>query len=101
MAAAADAFIPFVEANRNQTYRPQSVMMRVLKRYLEFWRGIGECFALKCTGKQEKEAYLKFHAFYRDFGRYELEMERYYDHYMVGYGYVNRYFDPAKGLPEQ
>ena len=101
LAEAAEKFVPFVDANRNQRYRPQSVMMRILKRYLEFWRGIAECFALKCTGTHEKEAYLKFHEFFASFGAYEVEIERYYDHYMVGYGYVNRYFDPAKGLPEQ
>ncbi len=71
-------FKPFVEAHKNMPKRPQTVSYRILWRYLEYAEGLAQIATLKClgAGKEAKELYKKF---IEDFGRYELEIERYFD----------------------
>ena len=80
--ALVDSFAPFVEAHKNMPKRAQTVAYRVLRRYLEYCRGFSEVLVLKCTGedKAANEAYARFSA---SFGKYELEMERWYDHFLA------------------
>jgi hypothetical protein len=63
-------------------YRAQTVSYRMLLRYLEYISELGPILALKAEGK-ELEAKEKYIAFNASFGKYELEMERTYDHYML------------------
>ena len=81
-----DSFAPFVEAHKNMPKRAQTVAYRILRRYLEYCKGMSEVFALKCVGKDE-EANKVFTRFTADFGKYELEMERWYDHYLATAAY--------------
>ena len=62
--------------------RVQTVMYRVLWRYLEYLKLLSPILAMKAAGK-EIEAKEKFQEFKNYFGKYELEMERVYDHYML------------------
>jgi hypothetical protein len=71
-------------------YRAQTVSYRVLARYLEFLKGITPSLVLKAEGK-ENAALANFQAFTDDFGKYELEMERNYDHHNLMKSY-NRIF---------
>jgi hypothetical protein len=80
--ALAEAFAPFVEAHKNMPMRAQTVAYRVLRRYLEYVCGLADIAALRALGKG-KEARERFHEFLDDFGKYELEMERYYDHCLM------------------
>ena len=75
-------FAPFVKAHLNMPKRAQTVAYRILRRYLEYCEGISEVLALKAEGK-ERESALAYYSFLDDFGKYELEMERWYDHYMA------------------
>ncbi|MBR2388877.1 MAG: DUF4838 domain-containing protein, partial [Clostridia bacterium] len=77
-----DSFAPFVEAHKNMPKRVQTVAYRMLRRYLEYCKGISRVFALKCVGNDE-EANKEFNSFAASFGKYELEMERWYDHYLA------------------
>ncbi len=78
----AEEFEPFVVAHKNMPMRVQTVMYRVLFRYLEYVKLLAPILALKAEGK-EIEAKAKFLEFKNYFGKYELEMERVYDHYML------------------
>ena len=77
-----EEFESFVLAHKNMPIRVQTVMYRVLWRYLEYVKLLAPILALKAEGK-EVEAKEKFNAFKDYFGKYELEMERVYDHYML------------------
>ncbi|MBO5340543.1 MAG: DUF4838 domain-containing protein [Oscillospiraceae bacterium] len=65
---------------RNMPQRVQTVAVRLLMAHGEFCRGYAAAMALKCVGK-DTAARESFEAFANDFGRYELGMERYYDHF--------------------
>jgi len=62
--------------------RVQTVAMRLMRRYAQYIQGLAGIMAIKCLGKDE-EAKALAEVFFNDFGRYELEMERYYDHYLT------------------
>ena len=73
-------FAPFVEAHKNMPKRPQTVAYRILRRYLEYVCGVADFLSLRCLGAG-KEARERFYRFADDFGKYEIEMERWYDQY--------------------
>ena len=54
---------------------------RLYARYLELCEILAELLAMKASGK-DKEALEAFVPKMREFGKYELEMERVYDHTM-------------------
>ncbi len=97
----AASFIPFAEAHKNSSMRVQAVAMRLLGFYLEFWAGIAEPLALKCTGKSERDAALMFHRFFEEYGKREIYYQTCYDHFNVGHGFAARYFHgSATNIPE-
>jgi len=59
--------------------RPQTVSMRILLRHAEYIEGIAAFMTEKALGHDclAKEMAT---AFFQDFGKYEFEMDRYYDH---------------------
>ena len=59
--------------------RPQTVSWRLLLRHAEYIRGWAEIMVEKAQGHNFKATELA-KAFFSSFGKYELEMERYYDH---------------------
>ena len=76
-----DEFTSFVNDHKNMPYRAQTVSYRMLARYLEYCKGIARPLALKALGAnaESREEYFEFA---NRFGRYELEMERWYDHFL-------------------
>ena len=68
-------------ANKNlcQEYRPQTVSWRLLLRHAEYVEKWAQIMIEKALGNNFRAQELA-KAFCDDFGRYELEMERYYDH---------------------
>lgn len=96
--AKVESFEPFVEAHKNMPKRVQTVAMRLLGRYLEFWKGIAEPLALKSESEAEEAGVPEFFAFMEKYGAYEIEMERYYDHRsMLGSAYHDNYFYKVEG----
>ena len=77
-----DEFTPFVQSHKNMPMRVQTVAYRMLFRYLEYVKLLAPILAKKAIGK-EVEAKAEFLEFKNYFGKYELEMERTYDHYML------------------
>ena len=71
-----------LEAYKNMPARVQTVSVRLMLKYAEYCRGFAGALAIKCLGKdaEAKEAML---AFQKAFGKYEIAMERYYDHTMA------------------
>ena len=63
----------------NMPYRPQTVSWRLLLRHSQYCRLWAAILTEKALGNNEKAKELAI-AFCSDFGKYELEMERYYDH---------------------
>ena len=83
----------------NMPYRVQTVSYRILNRFLEYVKGILEAMILKADGK-EAEALNTYNAFLDSFGRYETELELYYDQYLMSQS-LNRVFrriNSASGL---
>lgn len=92
------AFEADLAAYKNMPYRVQTVSVRMLLRYMEYLRGFAQAMALKSVGKDE-EAQAKAKAFWDDFGKYELELERYYDHTMMCMAH-KAIFDSKPGLAQ-
>ena len=76
-----EEFRPFVEAHKNMPMRVQTVSYRLLEKYLEYCVGMSKFMVLKCMGA-DAEANEAFWSFFAKFGKYEQEIERYYDQYM-------------------
>ena len=74
-------FESFVEAHKNMPWRAQTVAYRILRRYLEYCRGMIKPMSTKAQGEHQRAREECFE-FAKDFGKYELEMERWYDHYL-------------------
>lgn len=86
-----DDFAPFVEAHKNMPLRAQTVAYRILARYLEFCRGIVKPLILKAYGAGD-EAELANQEFFREFGKYEVAIERYYDQSLYEKAYTWKIF---------
>ena len=74
-----DDFEPFVLAHMNMPYRAQTVAYRLLNRYLEYAKGVATALAFKAEGK-EYAAREEWQRLRIEFGKYEIELERYFDH---------------------
>ena len=90
-----DEFAPFVEAHKNMPLRAQTVAFRLLAKYLEFCRGIAGALILKAFGAEE-EAEAASQAFFRDFGKHEVAIERYYDQSLYEKAYTWKIFSKKK-----
>ena len=60
-------------------YRPQTVSWRLLQRHAEYVEKWAQLMIAKAQGDNYKALELA-HAFWSDFGKYEPELQRYYDH---------------------
>lgn len=68
--------------------RPQTVAWRILLRHTEFCEGIAEIMMEKCIGHNQ-EAHKLFEQFKIDFGKYDLELERYFDFSLFAIAFTN------------
>ena len=71
-----------VQAHLSMPTRPQTVSWRLLEKHAEFCEGLAEFMVEKCQGHEELAEELA-EAFFDRFGKYEVEIERYYDHFMA------------------
>ena len=62
--------------------RPQTVSMRLLLRHAEYIEGVAQFMSQKAQGYDEA-AREQASAFFQDFGKYEFEMERYFDFFLA------------------
>ena len=80
--------------------RVQTISMRLLNRYLEYCERLSRILAVKCFAAVD-EAEQLFYEFINDFGKYELEMQLYYDHAMMAMAFrriLVRYKENIPGL---
>lgn len=66
-------------AHLSMPVRVQTLSYRLLLRHADFIEGLAACMKEKANGLDE-EAFLSFEAFRKSFGKYEYELERYFDH---------------------
>ena len=92
-----DALRPFVEAHKNMPLRSQTVMYRVLRRYLDYCTGLAYPLTLKCVGLG-REACIAFDEFITDFGKYELEMDALFDQGHIARGYKLHIFGKVNAV---
>ena len=72
---------PLLLAHKNMPYRAQTVAVRLLLKHLEYCNGLADIWVLKALGA-DAEAVKAYDAFLDSFGRYEVEIERYFDQKM-------------------
>jgi len=72
------------DANKNMPYRVQTVAMRLMRQHTDFCTGFAKFMAIKCLGK-DAEAKTAALDFLDEFGKRELAMEHYYDHFMASH----------------
>ena len=86
-------FMPTLEKYKNMPKRAQTVSVRLMIKYLEYLERLAKCMALKSVGA-DVEASDAFVELCREFGKYEVEIERYYDQHMMGAS-INRIFQKS------
>ena len=72
---------PVLEAHKNMPYRAQTVAVRLLQKHLEYCNSLADIWVLKAQGK-DQEAVAAYEAFLESFGKYEVEIQTYFDQYM-------------------
>ena len=72
---------PVLEAHKNMLYRAQTVAVRLLQKHLEYCNGLADIWVLKAQGK-DQEAIAAYKAFLESFGKYEVEIQTYFDQHM-------------------
>ena len=77
-----EKFAAFFEEHKNMPHRVQTVAMRLMRQYIDYLTGFSKFMAVKCLGK-DAEAKEQATAFLREYGKRELSMEHYYDHFMA------------------
>ena len=99
MPAIAEEAKEFLEAHKNMPMRAQTVAYKLMRLYMEYCTGLAKCLTAKCFGAG-KEANEMYEAFLADFGRHEVEIETYYDQYMIGYGLASKVFNKKETFPQ-
>lgn len=79
---AVQKYAQFFDEHKNMPYRVQTVAMRLIRNHVDFCVGYSKFMAIKCLGKDDEAKKAAF-AFLNEFGKRELEMEHYYDHFMA------------------
>ena len=69
-------------ASSRMSQRVQTVAMRLIRKHAQYVQGLAAAMALKAVGKDD-EAKEYADAFFREFGKCEVEWERYYDHMLM------------------
>ncbi len=75
--------------------RPQTVSWRLLLKHAEFCQGLADFMKEKCVGHNALALEIA-QEFFAEFGKYEIEIERYYDHYQATKSYIQIVAKPSK-----
>ena len=78
----AKKYAAIFDEHKNMPYRVQTVAMRLMRQHTDFCTGYAKFMATKCLGKDD-EAREQAAEFLKEFGKRELAMEHYYDHFMA------------------
>ena len=89
--AVVDEMLPFFEQLKASPYRVRTVAAQLLILHGEYCKGLSEACALKSEGR-DAQAYEAFKVAMDSFGRYEVAIERYYDHHMASSAFGRKMF---------
>ena len=91
----AEEYAAFLQAHRVMPMRAQTVAFKLMRYYMEYCTGLAKCLIPKCygAGKEAKEMYLEF---LKSFGRHEVEIETYFDQWMMSYAFDCKLFAQAE-----
>lgn len=95
----ADKEAAIAHAHTSMPVRVQTVSMHLLRRHAEYIRGIAEFMSLKAQGMDDA-ALQSLDTFRIRFGAYEVELERYFDHFLAFRSFKNL-IDSATVIPEE
>jgi hypothetical protein len=96
--AIAEEAKPFLEAHKNMPMRAQTVAYKLFRYYMEYCTKISRCLVLQSLGALV-EAREEFEKFLYDFGKHEVEIETYFDQYMMGFMYEMLIFKKIAKVP--
>jgi hypothetical protein len=74
--------------------RAQTVAVRLMLKHLEYANALADIFVLKALGA-DVEANRAYREFLNSFGRYETEIERYFDQFMFDHSIKRLVDKPA------
>ncbi len=86
------AFRPFAVAHRNREKRAQTVCMKLLLHYMDFWEGVSPALITASQGRDVRGAALAYHDFYEEFVKTEVEYELYCDFVNLSYTFGDKHF---------
>jgi len=86
-----EEFLPILQQHKNMPKRAQTVAIRLMIKCLEYCNRLAKCMSLKAVGA-DFEASSAFAELCDKFGKYEIEIERYYDQHMM-YSSMKRIFN--------
>jgi len=73
-----------VRTHYNSDYRVQTLAVRLLEHHIRYCELFADALVEKAQG-HEQEAWDKYQFLRLEFGKHELEIERYYDHFMAAH----------------
>jgi len=91
---------PILEAHKNMPYRAQTVAVRLLQKHLEYCDSLADIWALKAQGK-DHEAIDAYNAFIEHFGKYEPEIQTYFDQCLFNYSMSRLIVKPSTFYSEE
>ncbi len=93
-----DEFTPFVEKHRIRSKRAEAVSYKLLHYYLVYLKGISHAMELKAEGRNAlaKEEFLDY---MKEFGKNELDIERWYDQYLCHAALTRVFFQKPENEP--
>ena len=86
------AFRPFLEKHRIREKRAQTVCVKLLLHYLDFWEGVSPALITVSEGKDVRGAALAYHDFFNEFVKTEPEFELYCDFVNMSYTFGDKHF---------
>ncbi|MBE6630950.1 MAG: DUF4838 domain-containing protein [Ruminococcaceae bacterium] len=86
------SFRPFAVAHRNREKRVQTVCMKLLLHYMDFWEGVSPALITASQGRDVRGAALAYHDFYEEFIKTEVEYELYCDFVNLSYTFGDKHF---------
>ena len=95
------AFRPFLEKHRIREKRAQTVCVKLLLHYLDFWEGVAPALITVSKGEDVRGAALAYYDFFEEFVKTEPEFELYCDFVNISYTFGDKHFYASRDqVPE-
>ncbi len=95
------AFRPFLEKHRIREKRPQTVCVKLLLNYIDFWENVSKSLMMASTGEDIRGAALAYHDAFDEFVKTEPELELYCDYVNISYIFGDKHFYTSRDqIPE-